>query len=357
MKRIAFMLVLALGISFSGLSNVVIPKAYISEVFVDTNGSWTIELGFVEFFSYTDSIWVETSSGSALVTSYDTVISVPGNFFDTLVLITNSNLSAPLSIDMHNDILTVSSHLAAPWSGVETHELVFGSNPVPCIQEGESICTIVDGSILFCINKVPSLGEANTLSTCTALVNGTIYDASGNPFPEGVVTFRGIMGSMFGPEFTTDANGQFSDDIPARKYGGYASFMYPGQWGTFYFFQILGIDTCFRPDETYSLDIQTDAVITGTRAQNLAGQRMVTVFPNPFDNKVKFLVDFPIEKIGDECQLQIFGLDGKVVFIKPFNAKNKTIEWSPGEHVPAGIYTYQLMQAGEILQSGKLIRK
>lgn len=70
-----------------------IPRANISEVFVDANDDWTIELGFHEYaIQEIDSIRIETTSGSSILSNF---ILIPGDGFpnfDSLSVIDNLHL-------------------------------------------------------------------------------------------------------------------------------------------------------------------------------------------------------------------------------------------------------------------------
>jgi hypothetical protein len=161
MKKKLFIFVLVLLNSYT-YSNIVNPKVYISEIYIVTPASWTIELAFPDDPSIIvfDSIVIENKIGQAKVISYyPTVTTSPGSNQTFLALVTNDSLSSPMEIDRNNDYIKVFSYLGG---GVNYDYVAFGSYPgsyFPNFKVGYSIvCRAPDE---FSLDKTPTLGDVN----------------------------------------------------------------------------------------------------------------------------------------------------------------------------------------------------
>ena len=108
MKKICLFVIFSL-FALNTFANIYVPKAHLSEFYIDDLGNWTLEIGFYErdyWEGYSvDSIFIETSAGRAKIISYSLFAGEGEGFFDSLAVITIANLSAPLSINPNGDFV------------------------------------------------------------------------------------------------------------------------------------------------------------------------------------------------------------------------------------------------------------
>lgn len=148
MKKICLFVILSL-FAISSFANIYIPRAHLSELYIDDLGNWTLEIGFydLDFWidGYTiDSIFIETSSGRAQIISYSLFAGDGTDGFDSLAVITVANLSAPLSINQDGDFVKIRSY-GIYMSDDLAESFSFGDYPwsmLSCIHHGESITRI-----------------------------------------------------------------------------------------------------------------------------------------------------------------------------------------------------------------------
>ena len=147
MKKIWLFVILSL-FALNTFANLYIPRAHISELYIDNLGNWTLEIGFYELDylmggDFVDSIFIETSSGRAKIISYS-LFAGEGDGFDSLAVITVANLSAPLSINQDGDFVKIRSY-GIYMSDDLAESFSFGDYPwsmLSCIHHGESITRI-----------------------------------------------------------------------------------------------------------------------------------------------------------------------------------------------------------------------
>jgi len=147
MKKIWLFVILSL-FALNTFANLYIPRAHISELYIDNLGNWTLEIGFYELDylmggDFVDSIFIETSSGRAKIISYS-LFAGEGDGFDSLAVITIANLSAPLSINPDGDFVKIRSY-GIYMSDDLAESFSFGDYPwsmLSCIHHGESITRI-----------------------------------------------------------------------------------------------------------------------------------------------------------------------------------------------------------------------
>nr|NQU92373.1 hypothetical protein [Bacteroidota bacterium] len=131
-----------------------------------------------------DSIRLVTSAGSSIVASY---IVLPGEGypnFDSLSIITNSNLRNPISIDPQGDQVKLISYV---WDDDPFDSVPFGNFPgstLDCIQDGESISYITYVQSMgitggFCMDISPTIGYGNDTTGALSTFSGQIFDPFG----------------------------------------------------------------------------------------------------------------------------------------------------------------------------------
>lgn len=340
-------------------ANIVIERAIINEVYVDSSGAWTLELIFFNStFHWFDSLVMQTNSGMATITSFDTIITLDpqagSTLFDTLVLIRAENLSSALSINLQNDLVKIISYGGLAPGFYD--ELGLGAHPaslLTCMQEGES-AVLADWypHSSFCISLNPSLGSMNDPFSARALVSGTFYDSQGNPFPEGLLRLGGAN-PFSGPELVIGPGGQFSGYLPARSYGTSAYFLVPPSWYV-YILAIQPMGICFRPDSSYSVDIISTTPYTGIQEEPKLKHSLLTVLPNPFTDEITFVIKSDDEGEG-ALFLRVTDLRGTEVYRSTIHPGERLLRWAAGGSLAPGTYVYSLEANGVLLSQGKII--
>jgi hypothetical protein len=347
MKKIILLALLIVCIS--GIrANIAAPQAFISEILVDSTGNWTIEMGFYDWPEDIDSIWLVTSSGGSLVTYY-TVISAETGCFDSLSVITSSNLANPVSINPEGDFVKLISYA---W-GDDLYDIVsFGDYPgsyLDCIRNGESV--IWSLQMAFCIDSSPTIGLGNDSEGYRGYFSGIIYDLSGNPITTGFVSIVCNANLTFFP----DDQGNFNEYIASRRFtfDTVQHHMPPWPW-TVQTYTIEPVDFCLRPDSTYSQDIITTSLVIGIDDKEVIDENIVTIAPNPFSDKVDFY--FNIKNQDREFIFSIYSLDGKKILKLNMDEDQKKLQWHPSDEIPPGTYIYRLENENKSLKTGKFVR-
>lgn len=343
---------LLIGTLFSSArGNVISPRAWISEVFVDSTGEWSIEIGFFEWdILEIDSLMLETSSGSSIITYYSFI---PGGGFvgfDSLAVITNNNLETALTINNESDFVKLSSHT---YNGWEAYDYVaFGDYPgsfLDCINEGESVIGV--GYQAFSIDSSPTIGEGENEDGYLGYFSGIVYDLSGNPVTEGFISFIGNAGLQIYP----DTTGFFYEDIFARRYTYDTIRQYvPPSPYTKYYYTIEPVDFCLRPDSSYYQDIITTSLVIGVDDKENYGENTVTIAPNPFSDKIVFFFNLKNNDYAD-IGFSIYSLDGRRIHHIFLSPDQKRYEWYPQNSISSGTYIYRLEKDNSVIKSGKFI--
>ncbi|MBN1199919.1 MAG: T9SS type A sorting domain-containing protein [Bacteroidales bacterium] len=358
MKKIHTFLILSLFLSNNLIANVSPPQAYISEIRIDTTGTWTLELGFYsDFVASIDSIRLETSTGSALITQFDLI---PGNGtglwdFDSLALITNENLSAPLTLNTNSGYLNVISY---SWSAATPDYVAFGSYPgsyLPEVPPTYSIAKIffiqsAGWTSSFCLDASPTLGFSNDTTGCFATLQGMVYDVDGSVFTEG--NFRFVLYNI---SIHIQPDGSYSERIFARQYyEDTIVIRFPTSPLTYVTYAIVPVDPWLLPDSTVTTDFITTSVIQSTPESEPAISSLVA-FPNPFTSSITIF--FPSENTSDRNRkISISTISGELVFDRIITSGESHVTWNPDQTIPPGIYIYRFKDSSGSSQTGKLIK-
>jgi hypothetical protein len=348
MKRfstIIFAILLSYCIS---LGNSAPPSAKFRELLVDSLGNWTVELD-LNYPNSIDSIQIGFSSGISTVANF--------NIFppDSLTVIDNSNLIAPISVNPEGDYIIVKS-----WGGGYFHydSLAFGNYPgsyLNCAEFGDSYAfiwyyTSINFHLGLTIDKTPTMGIENDSSGAVAYFTGSVFDPQGNLITEGTIIFG--LEDLY---FKINANGTFHDPIFAHYY--YAdtivikSASYPY---TFTSYCIQPIEFCGIPGSV----IQEDIICTGFVKvdEMIEDEPLMVVSPNPFSSTITFYWEIPELQVNDQVELFIYDQQGKQSLNEMIQPNVQTYKWNPGEDLPSGMYIYHLVKNGESISSGKIIR-
>jgi len=336
-------------------ANIATPQAYISEIFVDSIGNWTIEMGFFyEDSLYIDSMRVVTSLGSALITNYSLINTGGDGFFEFISLITDDNLSDPIVINPEADFVKIISYA---WGDQPFDYVAFGDYPgsfLDCLEAGESVITLIyynNGSGIweFCMDNSPTIGLGNDTTGAMGTFSGIIYDPSGIPFSEGKI----FMPDIGGLALNISPDGSFNHRVPCRNYMFDTIQMFvPSRLLTYY--AVEAFSFCLHPNSSQNHDIITTSLITGVEEQS-SNANFVTVAPNPFSDHVVFY--FNMNNNDDQnLHFSIYSLEGKMITQFPVSPGEKRLDWNPSGDVSQGTYIYRLENNNQILKTGKFVR-
>ena len=358
MKKYILLFMILLSISVKSSGNIAPPQAYLQEIFIDNLGNWQIEISFQQFYNNVDSIKIETSSGLSLISNYNIIYGCSWNFLsDSIAIITNVNLSSPLSINIAGDFVRLYSY--SPYN-VVVDSVSIGNYPgsyIYSIQPFQSISYIIYNEGMgvtksYCLDNSPTIGTCNDTAGVLGTISGIIYRPDGTVFTEGFFQLGNVPNLIA----NIHLDGTFSERVFARAY--------PMQTVTIWFpgisnytdttYSIIPINPWLEPDSSVSVVIHTIAVITSNNEkQHPAGE--IVVYPNPFLTDVSFYLDFKSSATGSPVTIKIYDLKGILVYLLHEKQESK-MTWSPGKNISPGIYTYMIEKDSRIIQSGKIVK-
>jgi len=366
MKKICLLVIFSL-FALNTFANIYVPKAHLSEFYIDDLGNWTLEIGFYErdyWEGYSvDSIFIETSAGRAKIISYS-LFAGEGEGFDSLAVITIANLSAPLSINPDGDFVKIESYGIFSSDGTE-ESFSFGNYPgsmLSCIHSGESFTRIGDNPFNnFAISKTPSIGYNNIPEHAMGTMEGTFYKPDGTAFGAGDLilfhryfnysTYIYAYGSI-----AINANGGFSEDLHARTYAFDTVLFYPTGSQNYQAYSVNHVNQCFRPDTVIYQDIRATGYVEGINSPDGEFENSVITSPNPFSSNIVFYFNLKKSHFGDKLKLLLFSADGKEIEKVDLTPDQKRFDWNCGESVCPGIYIYHLSINNKVVKSGKIIK-
>jgi hypothetical protein len=345
----------AFCLCFSGIrANLATPQAYISEIYVDSTGAWTIELGFwYEATEEIDSMRLYTSSGNALITSYSLITTSDG-IFEFLSLITDENLSNSLTINPESDFVKIVSYA---WGDQPSDYVAFGDYPgsfLNCPDIGSSVIMLIyysngAGIWEFCMDNSPTIGLSNDTTGAMGSYSGIAYDLAGTPFSEGKI-FMPEMGNLV---LIINPDGSFSQRVPCRNYDFDTIKIWQPSRAT-QIYTVEPFSFCLRPDSTYYQDIITTSLIIGVDEEVDTQENIVTIAPNPFSDQVVFY--FNLNEISyDYLTFNIYSLAGRNIAQFNILPGQTRLEWAPPASVPSGTCIYQLENQNKTLKTGKFV--
>jgi hypothetical protein len=351
MKKIILVVSLVISAVFV-TGNIYTPRAWISEILVDSTGNWTLEMGFFPWDNFEiDSIRVVTSSGSSIITSYTLLVGGGFSDFDSLSVITNTNLASPFIIDSDGDFVKLISYV---WGDELFDSVAFGDYPgskLDCLRDGESIICYEVGE--FCIDSSPTIGAGNDNSGYLGSFSGIAYDTAGNPFTEGIIYFPGNPGLSLYP----NSDGVFDEDIVTKRYtfDTIERLLPPYPW-TIETYTIEPVDFCMRPDSSYVQDVVTISLVTGVKEKSEDIENMVVISPNPFSDKVVFYFNLKNEFSSGQLNLSIYDLNGRKVHQVSLCGDQKRYECVLAGSISSGTYIYRLEKDKQLIKTGKFVR-
>ena len=354
MKKLLILFFLAAFASTCSLGNIATPQAYISEIYFDSTGNWTIELGFPWFLDDIDSMRLVTFSGSSVISSYSLIETGDDDTFMFLALITDTNIAFPITISPEADYVKIISYA---WDEQPYDSVAFGSYPgslIDCVGEEESVITLIyynngAGIWEFCIDGSPTIGAENDTTGAMGTFAGIAYDPEGNPFTEGKI-YMPEMGNLC---LTIQPDGSFSGRVPSRRYI-FDTVAMITSYRALKYFVVEPFEFCIQPDSSFFHEIITIYLITDIEEHLEGESSMVTVAPNPFSDKVTFYFDGITSK--EITWFSIYSMDGKQLERVQLEKDQQQFDWNPTGDVPSGTYIYRLESARATLKTGKFVR-
>ncbi|MBK6345857.1 MAG: T9SS type A sorting domain-containing protein [Bacteroidales bacterium] len=347
MKRFLVIIFPLLFSNLITLGNAGPPMALLREIMFDNSGNWSVEL-YLYQEPFIDSIWIESSSGGALVTSYTLIAP------DDLTVINNSNLSTPITFNSEGDYIIIRSG-GSSYSHYDS--IAFGNYPgsiLDCINTGVSYAFIeIPGngwSSGFSIDTTPTMGYLNDTSGAVAYFSGTAYKVNGEVFTGGEIVFvPEELSITIGPDGTFDhpifARRYQCDEIRIIEYSPYSYADYT----------IIPMEFCALPGSTIQEDFVTTGLV-GTTVIPVKKDPLVIVSPNPFSSAITFFWAASAFNPDDITELCIFDQQGKQLLKERIRIGLQKYQWNPEIHLPSGIYIYQLIINGKAVSSGKIVR-
>ena len=353
MKKILLFLIFSLMSAGLLFGNVALPRAWFNELAWDEQGNWSIEIGwFTDDMTYwIDSIQLETVSGISRIVTLDPLVG--GFVFDSLAVITNSNLSNPISIDPEYDYVRIRSWVGGGFIDDEVKIGTYQGSYLDCFTTEESLC---GGTFqLRYIDSSPSMGLPNSDTTgTTGMFTGTIYDPQGSPLIADYFFF--YLEDNYVDRLDINPDGSFQKPIQ-RRHNSFneVKVKYEGVSGNTVY-RIEPHDFCMEYGYNHHQDIITLFAV-GVDEIEPSHENLVIVQPNPFRDAVSFTIDRQKLPGNEELLLRVLTLDGKLLDEKLIGTGTENFKWSPHGSVPSGVLVYQVLSGNKLLSSGKMIKQ
>lgn len=300
-----------------------------------------------------DSIHIISEDGMARIIN---IVPVAGGYsFDSLAVITNSDLSNPVTIDPEYDRVKVRSWIGGDWVD---EMITLGSYPgsyLDCFNPEESICG-GEYALRF-MDSSPSMGFPNSdTAGTTGMFSGTIYDPQGAPLVAEYFTFY-TGGGYYNESIAINPDGSFGEPI-RRRHNSYDEVWvrYSGT-DSYVVYRIEAHDYCM--EYGYNHHHQDIITLFAVGIENIEGsqENMVIVHPNPFREEITFTFDQLKLQGYENLMLRVSTLEGKPVEEIVPGTMTESFKWSPNHSLPAGVLVYQLFSGNKLLSSGKMIKQ
>jgi hypothetical protein len=352
MKKIIFiLLLLASVVSMNLKANPVIPGPATSELYF-INNDWQLELYFEINLVYFYGI--NSSDSLFLITSTDTARFKPGWVIgpDFLIVITKDSLLSSIPINKNGDYIYIAFMKNGQYVNLDigSPDFCFGNYPgalVTAPLPGQSIKRISSCAYILVKDISQTIGYDPDIALATASVEGYIYDANHNPFPNASL-WEPVC---FPNTIFTDVNGHF------QYYGIYACnhLIYAHAQ----FCNYPDTSLIFEPDSTYQLDFILSCIV-GTHDYSKTTDYSLQVFPNPGSGNFTFTINAP--RTGRDKQLiKIFNAAGELMNMIPvtdIHSETVSVPWNgKGKYtaIPTGMYNCALEINGHAVATAKLV--
>lgn len=339
MKKALFILLFFL--STIVYTNPIFYSYLISEIYFDESGDWILEIGIDEpmNFEFWDSLYLETNSGIALITLFDTATFTP---------ITNENLSNDLAINKDNDRIVLHTNFIDYLNDT----VLLGEaedSYLKNIEYGQSIARqYIYPNLGFYKTNSPTIGYPNSIMEGTlGFIHGYVFDHTGMPIIN--LTFEIAEGYWYAWYFRTDDNGYYQAPILSRSYYNDVLLIPDGSlYGTYDLLPINPVH--FEINENDTLNINFTQLLTSIPLHQKESI-LLSNYPNPASDFTYFIYDAELAP-NKEIRLEIINIQGRKV--DEIMLKESPFLWQTGQLQP-GTYVYQLYVENELLGSNKLI--
>lgn len=366
MKKISVLLIMWFSITLVKANPITCPPA-ISEFYLIDNSHWFLELVFVKNGCYKpttlDGCKIATSTG---IVAFKNGITITP---DSILVLTQDNLSAPLEINRAGDFISISNS-----SGTQMTTLRFGliSNSfISAPKQGQSIVNYLTGCWRQLESKFdiqyhtvkenhPTIGRLafSLFNTSLGTFTGIIYDKAHHPVPGIHVgnSFYYIPVNVcenFFKSTITDADGKFS--IP----------QYSGNYPVSVFFDPLRVlcssFVTIEPDSTTYYECEIDTTVSSIDKIVPEENINLTAFPNPSGGEITLSFAFSSNKKYANAVINVFSAAGELICSLPViianSQKRYAVKWD-GLHlnkpVSAGIYYCSLELDGQKVATTKI---
>jgi len=362
MKKVVILIIAVFGISFAKANPIVYAPILITEMYIDSNNKWTIEL-YINYYGINnlDSFKLCTSSGEALFKSGITVSQYE------VILITEDSMQSPLSINRYGDNIYLKLSDYGSWNQT-SYTIQYGNitttqpyQDVSFPRLGQSIemvsYTLNETTYLYFKSSIPSLGtypSDNAINSPGSL-SGHVYDLNNNP-----IKFQSIL--LFaspcwdGPSLciNTDTSGYYSSSLVSRYYN--VTVEYNSSGGI-----ITDTTIAIEPDSATVCDFHLN-ITNGINEYNLSKNNItISNYPNPFNDNTTIEIKSPNDIVLSNAIIKIFNNLGEIVRILPVgdynNAKKSytvSVLNNKNQSLEAGIYFYTLEANGKKVSSNKM---
>jgi len=350
LRKIQFLFLLSV-ISSNILFNnpILIPKALISELKFENDGSWVMEISFHFSAPYSkqafDSIFVESSSGISKIK----LDFIPDG--TQLYVLTSDSLQYPVLVNKAGDCVKLYSY-SIQRSYRQVDSVPFGNyqgSAILSLQPGYSISRVNLHN--FCKDKSPTIGAPNDTAGTIGILKGNMYDKENKLITKG--DFRLDYPIIF------NESGLYSTPILTRKNNfNMIQRYYAPSTSKFELIDSIFLD--LEPDSVVEKDIHFKDYVVSAKEyiQQLDYEFTVINYPNPFNSSTNFFVKIPNEFKYKTGRINIYRINGEKIYSISLSGKT-TITWdgrnANGEIVSSGVYYYQLELDKSIYKNGSMV--
>jgi len=341
-------MVILLPVNLDLFGNVLEPKAYLKEFYIDTAGNWMMEMIVPELGLIIDSLVVKTLSGSSSVECFESYHAPEDSAL--LIIITADSLASPLMINPDSDRINIITylneedpHFNYDYDG--NHDYLslgkYKGSQFPFIPEKHSITYVPDyfmGIDFLSLDKSPTLGEPNTIDGTKGTVSGYLYDKNHNPLPD-----KPVYGYYTG--LHTDGNGYYHGEVLSKLY----VFDYNDDLYSNGYYDYEPASVYVLPDSLFTLDlVLLDIPHLGTEEISLRNGSMITNYPNPFTRETTFYIYIPADIVITIASLEILDNAGRHIHSFALEKGRSAVTLSEGDFLmEPGVYHYYIKIDGK----------
>lgn len=292
MKKLIVLFCILLTITVR--ANILVPSLKIYEVFFDESDDWALEF-VVDFYDYEfqfygiDSIKIETSSGIATVLGFDTT---------HFCVITNQNLSIPLSINKDNDLIVLHAYIYGYW---ETDSIAIGeyqNSYLKNIEYGHSIAkNCLDKP--FYKTSCPTIGDENNLNCTKGVAQGYFYNNDG----EVLNNKHFFINDGYSGKIIIDISGFFSANLTSRSYDISSLILYETD-DDYALTYIQPVSFEIFENDTVSINFISTSI-----PEIKSEKHFISIYPNPAKDHAIFIINSNIIN-SSRLNLTIFNILG-----------------------------------------------